>query len=116
MRRSQMLHEIFATARKEFRGFFASPAAYIFLGGFLAATLFITFWVEAFFARNIADLRPMFKWMPVLMIFLAGALTMRAWAEERRAGTLETLLTTPVRPLRPGLAKFPPGGGVGRGA
>ncbi|WP_199257923.1 Gldg family protein [Paracoccus binzhouensis] len=101
-----MLREISATARKEFAGFFSSPAAYIFLGGFLAATLFITFWVETFFARNIADLRPMFKWMPVLMIFLAGALTMRAWAEERRAGTLETLLTTPARPLSLVLGKF----------
>jgi len=101
-----MLRDTLAVARKEFRGFFASPAAYIFIGAFLAATLFIVFWVETFFARNLADVQPMFEWMPVLMVFLAGALTMRVWAEERRAGTLETLMTTPVRPLSLVLGKF----------
>ncbi|WP_127900109.1 Gldg family protein [Solirhodobacter olei] len=101
-----MLRETFAVARKEFRGFFSSPAAYIFIGGFLAATLFIVFWVAGFFARNIADVEPMFQWMPVLMVFLAGALTMRVWAEERRAGTLEALMTTPVRPISLVFGKF----------
>lgn len=106
MERSPMLREVMATARKEFRGFFASPLAYIFLGAFLVATLFLFFWLEAFFARNIADMQPMFRWMPILMIFLAAALTMRSWAEERRAGTLETLMTAPVRPLSLVLGKF----------
>ncbi|MDC9701443.1 MAG: Gldg family protein, partial [Alphaproteobacteria bacterium] len=101
-----MLREIFVTARKEFRSFFASPAAYIFLGGFLAITLFTFFWIESFFIRNIADMRPMFTWMPVLTIFLAGALTMRSWAEERRAGTLETLMTSPAHLLSLVLGKF----------
>ena len=54
-------------ARKEFRGFFATPAAYLFLGGFLAVTLFVFFWVETFFARNIADVRPLFQWLPLLL-------------------------------------------------
>ena len=54
-------------ARKEFAGFFSSPIAFIFLGAFLALTLFIFFWVETFFARNIADVRPLFEWMPVLL-------------------------------------------------
>ena len=93
-------------ARKEFRGFFTTPAAYLFLGTFAAATLFIFFWVETFFARNIADLRPLFEWLPLLLIFLVAALTMRSWSEERRAGTLETLLTAPVRPLQLVLGKF----------
>lgn len=93
-------------ARKEFRSFFASPAAYLFLGAFLAVTLFVFFWVETFFARNIADLRPLFKWMPLLLIFLVAALTMRSWSEERRAGTLETLFTAPVSPLALVLGKF----------
>src|SRR5690606_35502953 len=97
------MRELLATAgrvaRKEFRGFFATPAAYLFLGAYLAATLFIFFWAEAFFARNIADVRPLFQWMPLLLIFLVAALTMRAWSEERRAGTLESLLTAPVAPL-----------------
>ena len=58
--------------------FFGSPVAYLFIGAFLAATLFIFFWVETFFARNIADVRPLFEWMPLLLIFLVAALTMRA--------------------------------------
>lgn len=93
-------------ARKEFRGFFATPAAYLFLGAFLAVTLFVFFWVETFFARNIADVRPLFQWLPLLLIFLVAALTMRAWSEERRGGTLESLLTAPVAPLALVLGKF----------
>ena len=100
------MDEMLRVARKEFSGFFASPAAFLFLGAFLAVTLFVFFWVETFFARNIADVRPLFQWMPVLLIFLVAALTMRAWSEERRAGTLESLLTSPVRPLQLVLGKF----------
>ena len=51
------MSDIMLVARKEFDGFFASPAAFLFLGAFLAATLFVFFWVETFFARNIADVR-----------------------------------------------------------
>ncbi|MGD9984481.1 MAG: Gldg family protein [Porticoccaceae bacterium] len=98
--------EILRIARKEFRGFFATPAAYLFLGAFLAAALFVFFWVETFFARNIADVRPLFEWLPLLLIFLVAALTMRSWSEERRAGTLESLLTAPVQPLQLVLGKF----------
>src|SRR5690606_24370108 len=104
------MRELFVTAarvaRKEFRGFFATPAAYLFLGAYLAATLFFFFWAEAFFARNIADVRPLFQWMPLLLIFLVSALTMRAWSEERRAGTLESLLTAPVAPVALVLGKL----------
>ncbi|AFV00350.1 Gldg family protein [Simiduia agarivorans] len=83
------------TAAKEIDLFFSSPVAYLFLGVFLAVTLFVFFWVEAFFSRNIADIRPMFEWMPVLLIFLCSTLTMRLWSEEKRTGTLEFLLTRP---------------------
>ena len=100
------MRDVMRVARKEFRGFFASPAAWLFLGAFLAVSLFVVFWVETFFARNIADLRPLFTWLPLLLIFLVAALTMRAWSEERRAGTLESLLTAPVRPLQLVLGKF----------
>jgi len=83
-------------ARRELAVFFVTPAAFIFFGTFLAATLFIFFWVETFFSRNLADVRPMFEWMPLLLIFLSAAITMRVWSEEHRAGTLEPLLTAPV--------------------
>ena len=83
-------------AGKELALFFGSPVGYLFLGSFLAATLFVFFWGEAFFARNIADVRPMFEWMPLLLIFLSAALTMRMWSEERRTGTMEFVVTVPV--------------------
>ena len=100
------MDKILRIARKEFAAFFSSPIAFIFLGTFLAVTLFIFFWVETFFARNIADVRPLFEWMPVLLIFLVAAITMRSWAEERRSGTLEFLLTSPVRPVFLVFGKF----------
>ena len=100
------MSEILRVAFKELWGFFASPVAYLFLGAFLAVNLFVFFWVETFFARNLADARPLFEWMPVLLIFLTAALTMRLWSEERRAGTLESLLTLPVSPTRLMLGKF----------
>ncbi|MGR9046840.1 MAG: ABC transporter permease, partial [Gammaproteobacteria bacterium] len=83
-------------ADKEVTLFFASPIAYLFLASFAAVTLFIFFWGEAFFSRNIADVRPLFEWMPILLIFLASTLTMRLWSEERRTGTLEHVYTQPV--------------------
>ncbi|MGR9107250.1 MAG: Gldg family protein [Gammaproteobacteria bacterium] len=101
-----MQHKIFLIAKKEIARFFASPVAFIFFGAFLAVTLFIFFWVETFFARNISDVRPLFNWMPVLLIFLVAALTMRSWSEEKRSGTLEFLLTEPVNPIYFVLGKF----------
>ncbi len=100
------MNSIIRIARKEFAGFFSSPIAFIFLGAFLAVSLFIFFWVETFFARNIADVRPLFDWMPLLLIFLVAAITMRMWSEERRAGTLEFLLTAPVADYQLVLGKF----------
>lgn len=83
-------------ANKEISLFLSSPIAYLFLAAFAGVTLFTFFWGEAFFARNIADVRPLFEWMPLLLIFLASTLTMRMWSEERRSGTLEYVLTQPV--------------------
>ncbi len=97
---------ILRIAKKEFAAFFSSPIAFIFIGVFLAVTLFIFFWVETFFASNISEVRPLFGWMPILLIFLTGAVTMRLWAEERRAGTLEFLLTSPVEPSALVFGKF----------
>ncbi|MCB0319344.1 MAG: Gldg family protein [Bdellovibrionales bacterium] len=93
-------------AKRELAGHFSSPVAFLFLGAFLFITLFIFFWVSAFFSRNIADVRPLFQWMPVLLVFLVGALTMRMWSEERRAGTVEFLMTLPVPSFQLVLGKF----------
>ena len=83
-------------AKKETALFFTSPIAYLFIGAFVAVTLFIFFWGEAFFSRNIADVRPMFEWMPLLLIFLCSTLTMKLWSEERRSGTIEYVHTLSV--------------------
>ena len=101
-----MSGSIWSIARKELSTWFSSPAAFIFLGAFSAVCLFLFFWVEQFFARNIVDARPLFEWMPVLLIFLSAALTMKMWSEERRMETLEFLFTMPVKTLHLVLGKF----------
>ncbi|MEM9774425.1 MAG: Gldg family protein, partial [Chloroflexota bacterium] len=101
-----MIKQISAIIRKELRNAFGSPLALIFLGSFLAAVMFIVFTLETFFVRNLADIRPMFTWMPILLIFLIAALTMRQWSEEQRSGTKELLLTLPVNHWALVLGKF----------
>ena len=109
---------IFAIARKELRSYFGSPTALIFLGIFLIVTCFTFFWSAGFFARGLADIRPLFRWMPLLLIFLVAALTMRQWSEEQRTGTLELLATLPITrsqrrtvhagiPARPAIRRYP---------
>lgn len=100
-----------SVARKELRALFQSPVAIIFLGIFLVAVLAMFLGWERFFARNLADVRPLFAWLPVLLIFLVSAVTMRSWAEERKSGTLEVLLTLPVHTRDLVLGKF--GAGMG---
>ncbi len=100
------LNAITQIQRKELVLFFASPIGYLFLAAYLAATLFVFFWGESFFARNIADVRPMFEWLPILLIFLSAAITMRMWSEERRTGTLEFVATVPVSTWHFVLGKF----------
>ena len=91
---------------KEMGLFFAGGMGYLFLAAFLGVTLFVFFWGEAFFVRNIADVRPLFEWMPILLLFLCSALTMRMWSEERRTGTLEFVKTLPVTSWEFVLGKF----------
>ena len=102
----RQLATVGAIARKELALFFGSPIAYLFLLAYLGVTLFIFFWGEAFFARNIADVRPMFEWLPILLVFLAAALTMRMWSDERRVGTLEFVVTVPTSAWHFALGKF----------
>jgi len=103
---NRWMRQTVTVTRKELRGTFGSPMALIFIGTYLAATLFSFFWVDTFFARGIADVRPLFRWTPGLMIFLVAALTMRQWSEEQRSGTLEILLTLPVSTTQLVVGKF----------
>ncbi len=100
------MKQTLSITRKELSIYFGSPMALIFIGAFLAATLFAFFWVDTFFARGIADVRPLFRRMPALLIFLVAALTMRQWSEEQRSGTLEVLLTLPVNKAQLVFGKF----------
>ncbi|MBU0909653.1 MAG: ABC transporter permease subunit, partial [Proteobacteria bacterium] len=100
------MKQILAICGKEMKTYFGTPMAAIFIGFFLLCSLFSFFWLETFFARNTADIRPLFNWMPMLMIFLVAALTMRQWSEEQKIGTLEVLLTLPVRLHQLVLGKF----------
>ncbi len=100
------MRQTVAIAKKEISSAFGSPLALIFIGTFLLVTLFVFFWVATFFARGIADVRPMFTWMPLLLVFLVAALTMRQWSEEQRSGTLEMLMTLPIGTWRLVLGKF----------
>ncbi|MEA2084794.1 MAG: Gldg family protein [Thermodesulfobacteriota bacterium] len=100
------MRQMLSITKRELAAYFGSPMAGIFIGAFLVSALFSFFWVETFFARNIADTRPLFRWMPLLMIFLVSALTMRQWSEEQKTGTLEILLTLPVRLSQLVMGKF----------
>lgn len=100
------MKQTLSITRKELSAYFGSPMALLFVGVFLAVTLFTFFWAAAFFARGIADVRPLFQWMPVLVLFLVAALTMRQWSEEQRSGTVEVLLTLPVSKAQLVLGKF----------
>jgi len=86
------MKQIFSIMRKELEIYLGSLLVIIFMGVFLGVTLFTFFNIETFFSRGIADIRPMFTWMPILLIFLLAAITMRQWSEEQRSGTMEMLL------------------------
>ncbi|HDK44049.1 MAG TPA: ABC transporter permease, partial [Desulfobacteraceae bacterium] len=100
------MKQMLSITRKELKAYFISPMAALFIGAFLVAVLFSFFWLETFFAMNTADVRPLFRWMPILMIFLVGALTMQQWSEEERSGTMEVLMTLPVRLWQLVMGKF----------
>jgi ABC-2 type transport system permease protein len=91
---------------REFRAYFATPLAAIFLVVFLALAGAMTFFVSGFFARGSADMTAFFTWMPWLFLVLLPAIGMRLWAEERRSGTIELLMTMPVAPWTIVLGKF----------
>jgi ABC-2 type transport system permease protein len=95
-----------AVARREFAAYFATPVATVFIVIFLMLAGTLTFTAGGFFARGQADLLPFFHFLPWLFLFLVPALSMRLWAEERRLGTIELLLTLPLAPWQAVVGKF----------
>ncbi len=92
--------------KRELSGYFATPIAYVFLVIFVVLSGVFTFYVGSYFERDQADLRSFFQFHPWLYLFLIPALAMRLWAEERRSGTLELLLTLPITMTQAVLGKF----------
>jgi len=97
---------IWIISKRELGAYFTSPVAYVFLVIFLLLTGFFTFTVGNFFERGEASLAAFFGWHPWLYLVLVPAVGMRVWAEERRAGTIELLLTMPVTTWQAILGKF----------
>lgn len=95
-----------AIARRELSSYFESPVAYVFMIVFLVVTGFLTFSVTRLFERGIADLQPFFFWQPWVYLLLVPAATMGLWAEERRTGTVELLLTMPITMTQAIMGKF----------
>ncbi|MGA2481031.1 MAG: ABC transporter permease [Spirochaetia bacterium] len=91
------VHRAAAIARRELRAYFTTPVAFIVVVFFLVVTSAWFFFAQQFFAQDTATLRGYFSLWPVVFILLLPALTMRSWAEERRQGTAEILLTLPLR-------------------
>ena len=93
---SSSWRNIRAIIGKELYSYMASPVAYVFIVVFIALTGFFTFGLSRFFDNNDTNLEAFFIWHPWLYMFMAPALGMRLWAEERRSGTLELLFTLPI--------------------
>jgi ABC-2 type transport system permease protein len=92
--------------KRELGAYFATPVAYVFIVIFLVLCGVFTFDVGGFYERAQADLEPFFQFHPWLYMFLIPAISMRLWSEERKAGTLELLLTLPISLAASVLGKF----------
>ena len=95
-----------AIFRRELRGYFATPVAYVFIVIFLLLSGVFTFYIGGFFERNQADLQSFFGYHPWLYLFLVPAISMRLWAEERNTGSIELLMTLPVTMWQAVMGKF----------
>ncbi len=98
------MRNIFTIFQKEFKSYFNSPIAYIFIITFILFSSWLFF--RTFFLVDQAHLRPLFSIFPWLFLILAPSITMRAWAEEKKMGTIEVLMTLPLRDYEVVLGKF----------
>ncbi|MGE0416974.1 MAG: ABC transporter permease subunit [Acetobacteraceae bacterium] len=100
------MRNILIVAQREFAAYFATPVATVFIVIFLILQGALTFNLGGFFDRGQADLNPFFTFIPWVFLLLVPAITMRLWAEERRLGTIELLLTLPLTQGQAVLGKF----------
>ncbi len=92
--------------RRELASYFATPLAYVFILIFLVLANALTFYLGGFYERGQADLQPFFNFHPWLYLFLIPAIAMRLWAEERKSGSIELLMTQPITLWEAVLGKF----------
>ena len=94
-----------AVFKRELKAYFATPVAYVFLVIFLFFAGYLTF-REGFFELRQADMRTFFTNLPLLFVFMVPSTAMRLWAEERKTGSIEVLLTLPITVSQAVLGKF----------
>lgn len=99
------MHSFWAVLKREFKSYFTTPIAYVFLVVFLFFSSYLTF-KRGFFEIRQADMTAFFVNMPLLFVFLVPAVAMRLWAEEQKSGSIELLLTLPITVIQAVLGKF----------
>ena len=100
------MHNVGIVMRRELASYFATPVAYVFIIIFLVLTSAFTFYLGNLYERGQADLDPVFTFQPWLYLFLSPAISMRLWAEERKSGSIELLMTQPIGLWHAVLGKF----------